>query len=277
MRSIINFFMRFGTIFLFLIFEGISLYLIVQYNQNQKTIFNHTFLVLQGNVQERYQSTLDYLALKEEIEQLRKENARLRKGHAVSVKIDTVGKDSVVWQDSVLLYDFIPARVISNSLHFRHNNITLDEGSKQGIEEGMGVISDEGVVGVIRSTTKNYSSVIPLIHVNSSISAMIKRNSYFGNLEWRGGDHRIAILTAVPKHADVAVGDTVVTSGYSTIFPPGQKIGKVRNVELPPGSNFYDIEVSLFVNFGKLQNVYAIESLFSEEIRQLEKEAEEYE
>jgi rod shape-determining protein MreC len=277
MRSIINFFVRFGTILLFLLFEGISLYLIVQYNENQKSIFNNTFLVIQGNVQERYQNALDYLSLRQQIDSLRKENAQLLQNQHYQLNIIQGESDSVFTKDTVPLYSFMPARVISNSLQFRHNNITIDIGEEQGVKAGMGVLADKGVVGLVRSTSSKYSSVLPIIHIQSSISAKVASTGYFGSLEWDGADNRFAILKAVPKHAVIQKGDTIVTSGYSTIFPPDRHIGIVRDINLPEGSNFYDIRVELFVDFGKLNTVYVIENLHREEIEEAEKEVGEYE
>jgi len=259
MRSINEFFARFGTLLLFIILEMVCLIMIVQLNDNQKSIFEHTMIVLNGEFQSRMNQLTDYIHLKEKVKQLQEENAKLRSQKVIRRDIIWNEKDSSWNTDSSLLYIYYPTKVISSHLQLRNNTLTINKGLKQGINEGWGVATDNGVVGVVRYCSDHYCSVIPLVSLESSVSANIQNRNYFGNIEWSGPNIGMAKLTAVPKHAKFEIGDTVLTSGYSTIFPKGLPIGTITHYNLPSGSNFFDIDVALMVDFGNLEELYVVE------------------
>ena len=143
-------------------------------------------------------------------------------------------------------YQLIAVDICNSNFRLRDNYITLCSGSKAGLMSDMGVISQTGLVGIIKKVSDNFSIVMSILHSQSSISCLIKRNNSNGMLIWKMGNPKILNLESIPKHKTVLVGDTVITSGYSTIFPKGIQVGKVKTVVLEPGSNSYTIEVELF-------------------------------
>jgi rod shape-determining protein MreC len=161
-------------------------------------------------------------------------------------------------------YAFIPARVINNSVNKQYNFITLNVGSREGVAPGMAVICDQGIVGEVKEATENFSSVISVLNRESFPNAMIKRNGYFGPIKWPGRNYRKVVLTQIPAHVDVHVGDTVVTSGYSYTYPKGIFIGIVESFELEEGIS-YEITVNLNPDFKNLSNVLVVKNLMRDE------------
>jgi rod shape-determining protein MreC len=167
-------------------------------------------------------------------------------------------------------FRIVEARVINNSIISRNNTLTINRGKSHGITPGMGVIGSNGIVGIIKSASKNFSVVLSLLHSDTRISASIRRNNFFGSLIWTGNNPKIMHLEAIPKHADLVLGDTVQTSGYSHIFPEGIIIGHIHDVSLESGNNFYTIEVALNNDLSNVHYVYVVEMRKLKEIRQLE-------
>jgi rod shape-determining protein MreC len=177
--------------------------------------------------------------------------------------------------DSVYIqhYEFIPATVINNSVNKQNNYLTLNVGTKQGIDKGMAVISPMGIIGIVKESSENFSSVISLLNQNLRVSGMIQRNGYFGSINWDGLDYQHVILSDLPSHVEVLKGDTIVTSGYSAMFPKGELIGMVDGVEKSERGDFLKVKVKLSVNFKNLSHVMVVKNLLKEEQLMLEKEA----
>jgi rod shape-determining protein MreC len=171
-------------------------------------------------------------------------------------------------------YEYMPVKVINNSINRQNNYLTISKGSIQGLQPEMAVISSYGIVGVIKKTSGNFSSVISVLNINFKVSAKIKKNGYFGSLSWDGKDYTIANLNEIPLHVDILRGDTVITSGYSAIFPEGVLIGTILSFDKKSGNNFYDIKVKLSTDYKNLSVVYAIKNLFKNEQLKLESQAE---
>lgn len=187
-----------------------------------------------------------------------------------------VYRDSLQADSTAPMFTFIAANVVSNSIISANNSLRLDRGAADGVKPHMGVISsDEGLVGIVRETAEHYCRVMSLLHSQSRIKASIRRNGYFGTLAWNGGDPMRMQLEAIPKHAEVAVGDTIQTSGYSQIFPKGILIGKVESAKLGPGENFYTITVKLFNDLSKVQYVYIVDNLMRDEHEELDRAEDE--
>ena len=171
-------------------------------------------------------------------------------------------------------YRIFKANVIKNSLNKADNYITLDRGSSDGIRPEMGVVDANGVVGIVYKTSPRYSLVIPLLNSKSSISCKIVGSEYFGYLKWEGGDSRFAYLKDLPRHAEFNLGDTVVTSGYSTVFPEGVMVGTVDDMSDSHDGLSYLLKIKLATDFGKVSNVRVISRSGQEEQNMLEKEGE---
>lgn len=167
-------------------------------------------------------------------------------------------------------YKTIPAHVINNSLNLVNNYLTLDKGKSDGILPEMGVIGEEGVVGIVYMASEHYSVVISVLNSKSNISCKIKNSDYFGYLKWEHGDSRYAYLKDLPRHAEFNLGDTIITSGYSTVFPEGVMVGTVDDMADSNDGLSYLLKVKLATNFGKISNVRVITDVQRIEQEELE-------
>src|SRR5690606_8326650 len=163
--------------------------------------------------------------------------------------------------------------VINNSIRRTNNYLTLAAGTLDGIRPGMGVISPNGAVGRVKTVSKHYATVTSLLHSQMLISAKMKKDNTFGTIKWTGGDYRTALLDYIPLHIKPQVGDTIVTSGYNTVFPEGILIGTISEVERELDKSFYTIRVELSVDFAQLSFVYVVENPRRPEQDSLETEA----
>ncbi|MBO4572080.1 MAG: rod shape-determining protein MreC [Bacteroidales bacterium] len=200
-----------------------------------------------------------------ENEKLAQENLALRQ----ELDLYKTAADAVDSVSSKAGYTYILARVVKNSTNKQHNFIVLNRGRNDGIETGMGVITDNGVVGVVNAVQDDYSQVISFLSADQRVSAKIAGNGTFGPLAWKGRSVRQARMTEIPEHTEVNPGDTILTSGFSTIYPPDIPLGKVTKV-FDNGVSI-DINVELFQNFGALQHVYVVANNNAGQIKQLEK------
>ncbi|GHT26332.1 cell shape-determining protein MreC [Bacteroidia bacterium] len=173
--------------------------------------------------------------------------------------------------DTLLTYHFIEARVIHNQIFGTENYITLNKGSKDGIEKDMGVVTSKGVVGVIIKASPHFSIVIPILNAKYKVNCRIKSSNYSGPLAWEGGDPRYAYLTELPKHATYDVGDTIVTSGYSTVFPVGIPVGVIEKSQIQQTENYNSLKVKLFTDFATLSEVMVIKNTLKDEQIAIEK------
>ncbi len=260
MRSLFRFFLRNYFLMLFLVLEAISLVLIVSFNNYQRVTFFNSSNILVGTVYEKFSTLDDYFKLGRVNVRLSNENALLRKQLQDYIiaqeKYPTNRPDTI----ETPAYIFTSAKVISNSSNKQYNYITLNKGSRHGIKPDMGIMNDEGVVGVITDVSLNYSTGLSLLNKRLSIPAKITKNNYFGALVWDGEHYNTADLKEIPFHIIINVGDTVVTSGYSNIFPEGIMIGTIKKFDVESGTNFYNIKVELSTNFKTLKYVEVVQN-----------------
>ncbi len=256
MRNIILFFAKHGSTFLFILLEIICFILIINFNNNQRSIYLHSSNLISGKLYEEKQKFVDFFSLSEQLDSLQVENARLlrrvlyHEGYGKSIEIDS----------SDFNYKLIPAKIINQSINSRNNYLTIDKGTIDDIRPDMGVIGRNGIIGIVQNANTKYARVLSILNSKSRISAKIKNKGYFGNILWRNLDTQRLDLEAIPTHATVAVGDTVVTSGYSTMFPPNIFIGTIETFQSKKGASNYNITVKLNNNFSKLQHVFVIDN-----------------
>lgn len=269
MQNILFFLYRYGYVLLFLLLQIFCINLVVRFNPHQSTIFIKSSGSVSGWVLEKYDSVVQFFNLSEVAAKLADENARLR---TQAMTFQEIYGPASTHTDSNLTqqYTMIAAKVINNSIAGLDNYFTLNVGARDGIEEGLGVIQTDGIMGVIIDVSQRYSRGISLLHRDSKISVSIQRNHFFGTLSWSGGDPKKAKLSDIPKHADLVVGDLIVTSGFSALFPQGITVGKITNFELRQGSNFYDIDVELSNDLSHAHYVYVIKNLYAREQLDLE-------
>jgi rod shape-determining protein MreC len=267
-----------GSLVLFIILQCISLFWIVKYNQNQQKIYLHSYQLMAGNIQSRFQNMVSYFHLKEKYDSIATENARILSQFINRSQNAGTAPDSSINQlPNQKIYKLIPAKVINNSLDKRNNMITLDKGGSDHIAPGMGVITSKGIVGIVTDTSAHYSLVMSLLHNNTNISARLKRCGFFGSLVWNGKDPSIMNLQAIQKYADVRLGDTIVTSGYSIVFPKNLLIGFVDLYKVEAGSFTYKIDVALSQSMTNIEQVYVISNNSLGEKENLEKRMLRYE
>jgi rod shape-determining protein MreC len=280
----VNFLLKYGSFFLFLALEGYSLYLVAQYNKDQGEIAQSTINLFTGTVYNNFSGVAKYLTVQEMADSLANENAQLRtliesskynntlQSGVVRFPLDTstIRPDTTHTKDVTQQFHYTSAEVINNSVARQENYLILNRGKDHGILPGMGVVSANGIVGIVKNVSPHYCQIMSLLHKQTSISAMVRRNRYFGSLTWKGGNPRLMSLENVPKHADIVKGDTILTSGYSEIFPGEMQIGIVSNFKVDNGSNFYNIEVTLNNDLSNLRYVYVIGNMMQSELKQLQ-------
>lgn len=271
MQNLIQFFVRFSAFFFFILLEFVCLFLIIRNNDPQRAIFINSTNLISAKSNAWMDKAYEYSKLQEKVDSLANENARLKTLLYNSKQYQTIQKsnrkDTLFHQK----YSIIKAQVIDNSISSRNNAITLNRGKRDGIEAGMGVLGDVGLVGIVKHSSKSFSSVLSILHNATRISTSVKRNNYFGSLMWKGFNPRKMSLEAVPKHADIKIGDTLQTSGYSHIFPAGIMVGTIDTFWIERGSNFYSIDVNLVNDMSQADVVYVVTNLVKVEQDSLEK------
>ena len=265
MQNLLLLLIRNGGIFVFLLLELVAFFLVVQFNQEQRAIYLNTAKNGTDLVREQYNGFTDYFSLRTRADSLAAENARLRAlldnaQYDNRFAVDTARNDSQFVQ-----YTYLPARVVKNSVSRVNNTLTLNRGGRHGVRPNSGVVSAQGVVGVVRNVTGYYSDVMSMLHQQSSISVRLSGSDYFGSVVWRDPDPQMANLEEVPKHAVLRTGDRVLTSGYSTLFPEGLPVGTVDTFWLPTGSNYYRARVRLATDMANLRDVYIVQNLLRDE------------
>ncbi|MBK7872591.1 MAG: rod shape-determining protein MreC [Saprospiraceae bacterium] len=285
MRGLLQFLYANSSFLLFLMLEVLCFYLIVNFNEKQRIIWFSTASAAIGSTNKTADNIARYFKLGKENQKLLDENAALRaRLHELLVmQGDTTVGDSISRENLAAYlgdttgvdtskneYFYIPANIINKSIVGTRNFLTLDKGHKHGIEEDMGVISNDGVVGIVRKVSEHYSIVMSILHQSSSINASIRRTGAYGLLQWDGQDSRYMYLNNVPRHDEIQMKDTVQTSGYSNIFPKDVLIGIVDTFYSESGSNHHSIKVKLNNNLGRLQSAYIIVNKHYPELSELE-------
>ena len=257
MKEIIKLILKYHFTIIFILLEIVSFSLIIRHNEYQRAIFSESASTLFGNVSSTITSIKDYFRLKEMNESLANENILLKNRlEKYEFLRDTIIHGTVV-QDSIPVYEYIGAKQVNATYNRTKNYITLNQGRKNGLQKEMAVCTPEGIVGLIQDLSDHFAVVIPLINVDSRISAKIKKNNYYGSLQWDGNDYAYSYLNDIPYHVEVNAGDTIVTSGLSKIFPEGIVVGYVESVDKET-ANFLKIKVKLAVDLKRINHVYVI-------------------
>lgn len=280
MRNLLNFLIKYNCWFLFLLLEVASFILLFRFNHYQQSVYFTSANGVAGKVYEISGGITSYFHLKTANEDLLDRNMWLEQRLLFLENVlKEKGLDSARLYSMERLapteYQIFKANVIKNSLNKADNYITLDRGTTEGIRPEMGVVDANGVVGIVYKTSPHYSLVIPLLNSKSSISCKIVGSDYFGYLKWEGGNSRFAYLKDLPRHAEFNLGDTVVTSGYSTVFPEGVMVGTVDDMSDSHDGLSYLLKIKLATDFGKVSNVRVISRNGQDEQKALESRADE--
>ena len=271
MRALFRFIFKNHFVFLFLLLEGISFIFIIQFNDFQKSRFMEYSRNVSSYIYTNLQSFREYFNLRTRNDILNTENARLRN---LIESLESIERDTAIITNNArrINYIYTPARVINNTINKQNNYLTVNKGRLQGVYPEMAVISDQGVVGIVKATSDNFATVLPVLNRDFRLSAKNKRNNYFGIIEWDGRSVESVKLNEIPIHIDIREGDTIVTSGYSAIFPEGIPVGIVETVS-PSDENFHEVKVKLGTNFRNLVHVNLVRYIYKDEQESLEKES----
>ena len=286
MQQIIDFIIRKKDVVVYLILLLFSLLLIINSNY-----FHKSKILLFSNSITNY--TFDKFSFFNEYFELKKINSSLIDENLfLKSRLEKVSNNNNIDSLKNVIFKYKNAKVISNNLSSFKNHLIINKGADDGLKNEMGVINSTGIVGIINRTSKNYSSVMSILNIETKINAKVKRTSHFGTLEWDGLSNNYLLLNDIPETADIKVGDSIITGGMSLIFPEGINVGVVSKVinknkyndsllrfntnndkylDFEFRENYLNIEVKLHTNMNNLNNVYVIESLNREEFKNISK------
>ena len=272
MRNLWIFLSRYNAFFFFIIFFTIGLILTIKNNAYQRSVTVNSTNKVVGDVYTNLNVLKRYMNLGMVNDSLARENARLKTTILQLENIDTAKDVTVKDTLGVPQFTYLSARVVKNSITLRNNVITINRGTGDGILAGMPVISPgTGIVGYIMDVSEHFSTIRSLLHKATFISVSVKKNNAVGSLIWGDGnlDYRKAFIKDIPNHFKLKIGDTVVTSNFSS-FPEGIPVGRVTNTGVSKGDSFKLIEISLLNDFSALQYVYVIKDKFAAEQKAIE-------
>lgn len=279
MRNLLDFLLKYNYWFVFIFLEIISFGLLFHFNNYQGSAFYTSANNVVGTIYNAQNELTSYFYLKTVNEDLVQRNVELElQLEAYNKKLQDLTEDTVgisrLKNEVLGDYTIIKANVINNSINRTDNYITINRGAKSGIKSEMGVVSGNGVVGIVYLTSENYSVVLPILNSKSNISCKLKNSGYFGFLKWNGGSSEFAYLKDMPRYAKVKVGDTIVTSGHSAVFPSGMPVGIIKSISNTHDGLSYDLKVKMFTDFAKLNEIRVIYKNDDNEQVNLEKSIE---
>lgn len=264
MRNLLDFLKKNHHWFLFILLEVISGVLLFQYNSYQGSVWLSSANAVVGKIYDWESRAIAFFSLTRVNEELSHRNFylerqvdQLRRLYADATRDTTVMERNEL--QFLSQYQLIPAKVVDNSLNKMENLMTIDKGRVDGVEVDMGVACGSGVVGVVYMVADHYSVVIPVLNASSSrISCAIRDRGYFGYLHWYGGDPTIAYVEDIPRHAKFRLGEWVITSGFSSIFPSGVMVGKIEQAYNSSDGLSYKLKVQLSTDFSCVRDVVVI-------------------
>ncbi len=275
MRNVFLFFKKYSVFIFFLLMQGVSLYMLITYNQFHHTLFAMFSSEVSGSINFKVNRIESYFSLAKENEALRIQNAELlSQQQSTFFSLDTssnINADSINTDSGAVHSQFVymPAKIISNSVYLQQNYLMLYRGSEQGVLPNMAVVGTNGVIGTVINTSKNMSIVMSLLHRQSKLIAVLKKGSGLGEISWDGKNPAFLVLTKIPKTVVVKQGDTVITTPYSDRFPPSLPIGTVYEIRQDQETNTYILKVKTATDFFSIQHAYVVKNLLQNEMDEL--------
>jgi rod shape-determining protein MreC len=270
MKNLFTFLWKYQFFFLFVLLEVFSVLLLVRNSYYQGSVIINSTNGITGNILNVYTNITEYFALKKANIILAEENAAfLNKLPRSFIKTDTA---SFYFHDTLFRqqYKYVAAKVISSSINRRNNFLKLNKGRVHGIDKEMAVIAPGGIVGQVVEVSDHFCSVMSVLNMHSRISVKMKNSKQIGTLIWNGENYRIGTMTDIPSHTQLIKGDTVITSGFSHIFPEGVNIGIVEDFRIRPGDNFYTADIKYAIDYNRIYHVYVVQILQQDEILELQ-------
>lgn len=278
MHSLFSFLVRYSSVFVFTFYVIISCVLLFDRNPYHHHVYMTSAGKLASTVYEEANAFTSYFHLRDINEDLQRRNASLEAEviglrHQLRSYKEASYADSMTVTEVLNPYSFIIAHVINNSITRPYNYITIEKGELDGIKPEMGVVDQNGVVGVVNIVATHSSRIISLLNPNFRLSCRVKGSDSFGSLVWDGRTYEEAVLEELPKHTVFKQGDTIVTSGYSAVFPEGIPVGTVIGKARDANDNFFTLRVKLLTDFSQLSTVRIISNELKEEIIKVETES----
>jgi len=269
MYRLIRLIIKYHFFLLFVFLEIISILLAVNFNKHHNTVYLSSANTVSGSLNSTISRISSYIDLKNKNDKLLTQNTILlnksKSSYLTNQKIYGFKNDTLYTQQ----YRYISGTVIQNYIYNKHNYLTLNKGLINGVTPESAVVCPEGIIGIVSKVSNNFCNVISVLNIDLNISAKIKKNNYFGSLKWDGNDYKYAKLKEIPFHVNLEIGDTIITSGYSLIFPENILIGTVSGFDKVKGGDFYDITVKLSTDFNNINSIYIINNLKKTEILNL--------
>ena len=277
MHELLNFFIRNSKWWIFAIYLVLSCMLLFTSNPYQQHVYLTGASQMSATVNGVASNVTSYFNLKANNEDLNRRNASLQQEVISQREVLQRRRENAAAQDTLPFeplrhYELIVAHVVSNSVMRPHNYITINKGALDGVKPEMGVIDQNGVVGIVNVVSDHYARLISLLNPHFRLSCKIKGNESFGSLVWDGVDPRIAVLEELPRHTKYHPGDTVVTSGYSAVFPEGIPVGVIQKGNGTNRENFFSLKVKLLSDFTKLGDVQVVVNNDTPELTALEED-----
>lgn len=277
MRNVFLFIARFSNLLFFLLLQVVALSMLFRYNKFHQAAYMNAATEVTGKFYVRYNNIETYFSLKQENERLRQQNAELLNklrvdfsapDSGIQVVTDTFRVDSLEQYRKFL---YLPAKVIGNSVDGQNNYVTLHRGSRQGVGVNMAVVGPQGVIGKVVSVSPNMSVAMSLLHRKNNVVAVLKKGGGFGEVTWDGKDPRFVSMSNVPRTVKVEKGDTVITSSYSDIFPPGKVVGYVAEIREEKSTSMYVLKLKTATDFFSVQHAFVVKNLQKAEMDSLMK------
>ncbi len=270
MQQLISFIFKNKHFLFFLLLELFAVYFTIQSHSYHRSKFVNSANFITGGIYKRINNFKEYIRLKEENNRLAEENVYLKnlldkekmKGTLNGLAlIDTTGSNQK--------YFYISSKIINNEYNRSNNYITINSGSNKGITLDLGVINSKGIIGITKSVSNNYATVLSVLNINSKINIKLLRSNYFGSLSWNAKDYQMVQFLDLPVQANIKIGDTVITGGRSTIFPEGIPVGTIKNFNII-NNNYEYVNIDLFNDMSDIGYVEVIKNFDREEIKELE-------
>lgn len=275
MRNLLNFFIRYGAWFLFVFYAAISCFLLFQRNPFQHHVYLTSANAVVSGVYDVATNVTGYINLRDINADLQRRTADLEsevialREHNRALRQQLL-QDSLRTTDSLGRFRFILATVVNNSVVNPYNYITVNKGRLDSIQPEMGVMDQNGVVGVVNTVSDHHARIISLLNPNFRLSCKLRGNDAFGSLVWDGKSPYEAILEELPKQVRFHKGDTIITSGYSAVFPEGIPVGTIIGSTRGEDDNFNTLRIKLLTDFSTLSTVKVISNREIADIRQAE-------
>ena len=269
MQRLFLFFYQYRAFFTFLILELVCAWLLIGNNSYQGARFFNSSNGLVATLNNVSHGVREYFLLRQINSTLAEENALLRSKFEAMNQRQYLSPNPAIGDSAVISqFDFVSAKVVSNTVNRFTNFLTINKGTQHGIQPGMAVISALGTVGKVRTVSTHYSVVTSILHVDVQVSALLKRTGHFGTIQWDGVDPDYVKFKFIPRHVQPVKGDSVLTSGYNAVFPEGIMIGQIDEIQLTD-ELFYDLKVKLSQDFRKLSYVEVVKNSLKNELDSL--------